>query len=957
MAKHVSCPNCGLANIPERTTCKQCRAPLYATPTQPFAELIELRQLEFLVDTTADWPVDAAYRTPYAERLAALKGPGAQATAPPAIVVAEPQPIAAVEAPPAPPAEPTAPPAPKPAPLPFDQWLLSERNIKIALYSGALLLVLAGLIFVGVNWVYFSGPIKFAITLMFTGLMYLGGYLLFQRPMLKLGGVALLGVASGFLPLNFAVLQIYVLSARALDERVMWLIASPICLILYALTAYWTRADLFTYLAVAALASAATATLTLLDAPLAGYLLVYALLALVCLLGARASDRTHLADFTRAPLLIVSQFAAPLVFLAGYADYEADRSWLAIAAMIIVVLFYVATDLVFDWIAARAHWLETLFHWFAARWAAALLFVVPFVLALTQLHFSAIATGIALQGLALAYLGIGYMLERRAGRRTAGLPLYAAGYVVAGFVTLQALATFGQNPADLAKALIGDVIVLAASAAVYRRYEWIYGAAWLFIAPVFIYAGLYLRGTVDQGLVLGVLLLNYVAAGYALGRRALRLGGPFLTAAAFLSLAVAALTWMNSVVASATLVAIAGLYLFVALWLGWSALLIPALAAANLAIAAITAIFIPLDEAALRPISISTAALGTALAVGAVGLERVGQSRWTLPLYLVAALDVLVAYWAGLLLGAPLAIALSVVFATLALWLAWEKQAEFAALKLPPILSYLGIAMIFAGHFYVLNLSAETWRVWPAYTIVLCALFVGLAWLLRRGVWGQLYGAPLHHAGLALTLVALIGADLVSTFDSPLIAVTCAIAGVIYAADALAIRNRYLGYLGGAAFVAAYWASLLFFAVTEIQAYALPVGFGLLALGWNERRLNSRQAYRAATLLGLIALMGTAFVQSLDGAIYAWLLLLEGIAATGWGVRVHSRGYVRLGILSLVANALSQFGPAFVDFPRWVQLGSIGTLLLAGGITALFFREQLLVMRRAVAGEWKRWEP
>jgi hypothetical protein len=77
------------------------------------------------------------------------------------------------------------------------------------------------------------------------------------------------------------------------------------------------------------------------------------------------------------------------------------------------------------------------------------------------------------------------------------------------------------------------------------------------------------------------------------------------------------------------LAAIAALYLFVALWLGWSALLIPALAAVNLVIAAITAIFIPLDEAALRPISIPIAALGTALAVGAVGLERTGQSRWT----------------------------------------------------------------------------------------------------------------------------------------------------------------------------------------------------------------------------------------------------------------------------------------------------------------------------------------
>src|SRR4029078_8734252 len=125
---------------------------------------------------------------------------------------------------------------------------------------------------------------------------------LFQRPMLKLGGVALLGVASGFLPLNFAVLQIYVFST--LDERVMWLIGSPSCLILYALTAYWTRADLFTYLVVAALASTASASLALLDSPFAGFLLAYARLALICRLGARATHRTRLVDFTRAPMMI-----------------------------------------------------------------------------------------------------------------------------------------------------------------------------------------------------------------------------------------------------------------------------------------------------------------------------------------------------------------------------------------------------------------------------------------------------------------------------------------------------------------------------------------------------------------------------------------------------------------------------------------------------------------------------
>lgn len=130
--------------------------------------------------------------------------------------------------------------------MPFDEWLLSERNIKIALYSGAILLVLAGIIFVGSRWGVLPGPAKFAVTLLITGLFYLGGYSLYQRLSLWLGGIAVIGVASGFLPLNFAVLQIYVLAPTGLRADVMWLIASSMCLLLYLLTAYWTRSDLFT---------------------------------------------------------------------------------------------------------------------------------------------------------------------------------------------------------------------------------------------------------------------------------------------------------------------------------------------------------------------------------------------------------------------------------------------------------------------------------------------------------------------------------------------------------------------------------------------------------------------------------------------------------------------------------------------------------------------------------------
>jgi hypothetical protein len=327
-------------------------------------------------------------------------------------------------------------------------------------------------------------------------------------------------------------------------------------------------------------------------------------------------------------------------------------------------------------------------------------------------------------------------------------------------------------------------------------------------------------------------------------------------------------------------------------------------------------------------------------------------------LYLVAALNLAGAYLVALYLGGWLAIGLSVVLALLAFGLAWVERAVFARVKLPPLLAYLGVVFVFIGHFYVIGVSARLEQVWPGYTAGLCALFVASSWLLRRGTLAdlrELAGTPLRRAGSVLMLIPLIGA--IVSFEPLLGAITFAIAGVAYAADAAIRRILYLGYLAGGTFIVVIWALLLFFGVDELQAYVIPLGLGLVALGWNERRLGRSAIHRWSTFFGLLILMGSAFFQSLDFVLYAVLLLVESLAALAWGVRTHSRGYVQLGLLSLVANGVAQLGPGFVELPRWIQLGLIGVILLGGGLGALFRREQILTTRRAIVTEWKRWEP
>jgi hypothetical protein len=115
---------------------------------------------------------------------------------------------------------------------------------------------------------------------------------------------------------------------------------------------------------------------------------------------------------------------------------------------------------------------------------------------------------------------------------------------------------------------------------------------------------------------------------------------------------------------------------------------------------------------------------------------------------------------------------------------------------------------------------------------------------------------------------------------------------------------------------------------------------------------------RLLSLLGVLLLMGSAFIQSLPRGeyVYATLLGIESLVALGWGIRTRLRDYVRVGGLALIVNAITQLGPGFVELPRWVQLGVTGSILLGGGLVALFKREEILTVRRRLVEEWRQWE-
>ncbi len=456
-------------------------------------------------------------------------------------------------------------PTPKPTPprekVPFDQWLLSERNIKIALYSGALLLVVAGIIFVGVNWVNFSGSVKFSVTLFITVMMYLGGYLLHRRSALKLGGNALIGIASGFLVLNFVVLQLYVLRPMGLQDDVMWLIASPLSLILYMLTAYWTRSDLFTYFSIVALGSTVAAALVVFEAPSLAFALAAAIMMLLFLGLSQWIKSTQVEEFTSTQLWWVAQIGMPLVIFVSIVIWSSFTNctictygspWLAIASLFIGVIFYWITDV----------YTKTL----SARWITVVFFTVVLGIVASELNFTDSRLGITFMTEAIVFLIIGYILKGYGEPSQKIMPIYLIAYGLAIAVTVMA----SSNLRDFATVLIGDVIFLTIASYVNTDHRFIYGAVWLLMIPIYIFTGLRVENLYTQGLQLSILGIIYVVAGFILGRRKFQYGSPFLTAAIVLSAGIVIMTWSVPLTSFIVLVVVAGLYISTALWRRWT---------------------------------------------------------------------------------------------------------------------------------------------------------------------------------------------------------------------------------------------------------------------------------------------------------------------------------------------------------------------------------------------------
>ncbi|MEU3775738.1 hypothetical protein AB0F11_21445 [Streptomyces sp. NPDC032472] len=190
-------------------------------------------------------------------------------------------------------------------------------------------------------------------------------------------------------------------------------------------------------------------------------------------------------------------------------------------------------------------------------------------------------------------------------------------------------------------------------------------------------------------------------------------------------------------------------------------------------------------------------------------------------------------------------------------------------------------------------------------------------------------------AGAAVAGLALLAA----VTEPPLLALVCALAGVVCAGAALRADRRALGWAAAVLGVAAAWIRLWASGVAVVEAYTLPVTVAALAVGFLRRRADADASSWVAYGPGLAATLLPSLVATWGDPHWLRPLLL-GLASLGVtlaGARRRLQAPLLLGGGCLAAVALHELAPYVVQvagmLPRWLPPALAGLLLLAVGAT------------------------
>ncbi len=240
---------------------------------------------------------------------------------------------------------------------------------------------------------------------------------------------------------------------------------------------------------------------------------------------------------------------------------------------------------------------------------------------------------------------------------------------------------------------------------------------------------------------------------------------------------------------------------------------------------------------------------------------------------------------------------------------------------------------------------------WIHPVIFIAMIYYAIGFFLRLIKRAAGWDETLLYSGLGWGIIVSIAAPILGGLDT---AIPVAIAATLWAVEAFARRNVWLGFPANGFYLLAYFIILFELKVDQPQFFSM----GAAALGLLQHYLLTRAGSKTgAFIMGMVSqltLLGTTYIQMVntEQLIYFVVLFFQSLAVLVYGLVIRSRSLTFTPIALVVLGVITVLYTALKGLNTVILIGCTGVILLTLGIVAVLMRERITKLSERLS-DWK----
>jgi hypothetical protein len=238
---------------------------------------------------------------------------------------------------------------------------------------------------------------------------------------------------------------------------------------------------------------------------------------------------------------------------------------------------------------------------------------------------------------------------------------------------------------------------------------------------------------------------------------------------------------------------------------------------------------------------------------------------------------------------------------------------------------------------------------WLFPVIAVAISYYAIGYFMRRAKKATGWDVTLLFSGLGLGIFISFLAPFQGGLDSSL---PVALAATLWAVEAFARSNVWLGFPTNALYLLAYFMILIELKVDEPQYFSMGAAILGMIMHYLLTRTGSRTGAFITGMVSQLVLLGTTYIQMLDTErlIFFIVLFFQSLAVMTYGLVIRSRSLVFTPIVFSVLGVITVIYSALKGISTVVLIGCTGIILLTLGILAVLMRERITKLGERLSG-------